>query len=43
MKKYKIERVGISDTKMKRKGEITLDENYVLRYSGVDKKTRAKV
>jgi hypothetical protein len=28
---------------MKGTGENTLDENYVLRYSGVDKKMRAKV
>jgi len=43
MQKYKIEILGISETKMKRRGEMTLDKNYMLRYSGVDKKTRAKV
>jgi hypothetical protein len=42
MKKYKIKILGITETKKKRTWEITLDKNYVLKYSGGDKKTRAK-
>jgi len=43
IQKYKIEIPGISETQVKGTGEMTLDENYVLKYSGVDKKTRAKM
>ena len=42
MKKYKIEILGLSETKRKGIGELQLDDGYVLMYSGVSKDKRAK-
>jgi hypothetical protein len=42
MVKYKIKVLGVSELKKKGCGEIKLHKDFVLRYSGVDKRSRAK-
>lgn len=42
MQKYKIQILGVGETKKKGSGEQTLNHNYVFLNSGIDKKVRAK-
>lgn len=42
MEKYKLAILGVSETKKKGSGQTNLDKGYVMRYSGVSRKVRAK-
>ncbi|XP_039290252.1 craniofacial development protein 2-like [Nilaparvata lugens] len=41
MRKYRVQLMGLSETKRKGQGQVQLDGGYCLRYSGVDKTRRA--
>ena len=41
MRKYKVDVLGVSETKRKGNGESVMEHGYILRYSGVPKNARA--